>query len=400
MPKYIYRAVNLRSRTMRGEMTADNEVDLEMRLRELGLDLIDFRIARARKSGSRGKVKLKDMLIFCVHMEQLIRAGVPIHECLADVRDATDSAKLRDTVADVLDRVKSGSSLSDSMSEYPRVFPSVFIGLIKAGEKNGNLTESFVHMGEHLKWTEDLRRKVKKAVTYPAVLLVVMAAVITILMMFVVPQMVKFILDQGFEVPIHTRALIATSQAFESHWYVILGLPVLVFFMILTLYRTSENFAFMFDAFALRSPIFGKVIQKINIARFVHFFSVMYQSGIDIPEALKAARTVVNNRVIAESVEVAHKGVTEGSSLTNSLRVSNQFPNLVVRMFKIGEDSGNMSESLENISFFYTREVNDSVDSLIAMIQPALTVVMGALIFWVIAAVFGPIYNSFQNMQF
>ncbi len=400
MPKYLYRALNERSRTMRGEMSADNEVELEMRLREVGLDLIDYRISKSKRGGGRGGVKLKDMLIFCVHMEQLIRAGVPIHESLADVRDATDSAKLRDTVADVLDRIKSGSSFSDALAQHPRVFGGVFVGLVKAGEKNGNLTESFVHMSEHLKWSEDLRRKVKKAVTYPAVVLVVMVAVISILMLFVVPQMIKFIMDQGFEIPFHTKALIWTSGAFENYWYLIFGVPILLFSVLMGLYRTSDNFAYTVDGLIMRLPLIGKVVQKINIARFVHFFAVMFQSGIDIPEALQAAKNVVNNRVIKESIDVAHRGVNEGNSLTASLRVTNQFPNLAIRMFKIGEDSGNMSEALENVSFFYTREVNDSVDGMVGMIQPILTVVMGALIFWVIAAVFGPVYQSFQNMKF
>lgn len=400
MPKYLYRALNERSRTMRGEMAADNEVELEMRLREVGLDLIDYRISKSRRGSGGGGVKLKDMLIFCVHMEQLIRAGVPIHESLADVRDATDSAKLRDTVADVLDRIKSGSSFSDALAQHPRVFGGVFVGLVKAGEKNGNLTESFVHMSEHLKWTEDLRRKVKKAVTYPAVVLVVMVAVISILMLFVVPKMIKFIVDQGFEIPLHTQALIWTSGAFENYWYLIVGIPVIIFSVIMGAYRTSDNFAYMVDGLIMRLPLIGKVVQKINIARFVHFFAVMFQSGIDIPEALQAAKNVVNNRVIKESIDVAHRGVNEGNSLTASLRVSNQFPNLAIRMFKIGEDSGNMSEALENVSFFYTREVNDSVDGMVGMIQPVLTIVMGALIFWVIAAVFGPVYQSFQNMKF
>lgn len=400
MPKYLYRALNERGRSMRGEMAAENEVELEMRLKDVGLDLIDFRITKSRRVSGIGGVKLKDMLIFCVHMEQLIRAGVPIHESLADVRDATDSTKLRDTVADVLDRIKSGSSFSDALKQHPRIFSGVFVGLIRAGEKNGNLTESFVHMGEHLKWSDDLRRKVKKAVTYPAVVLVVMAAVITILMMFVVPQMVKFIMDQGFEIPFHTKALIATSSAFEHYWFLIFGLPVVAVMVTLGAYRTSDNFAYVVDGLLMRAPLIGKVIQKINIARFVHFFAVMFQSGIDIPEALQAAKNVVNNRVIKESIDVAHRGVNEGSSLTASLRVSNQFPNLVIRMFKIGEDSGNMNEALENVSFFYTREVNDSVDGMVSMIQPILTVVMGMLIFWVIAAVFGPVYQSFQDMKF
>lgn len=400
MPKYNYRAINERNRTIRGEMVCENEVDLEIRLRDVGLDLIDCKEAKQRKAFGFGGVKLSDMLIFCVHMEQLIRAGVPIHEALIDVRDATESARLKDVLADIVERIKGGSSFSDALKHYPKVFSEVFVGLVRAGEKNGNLTESFVHMGEHLKWTSEIRRKVKKAVSYPAVVLVVMIAVISILMLFVVPQMIRFILDQGFEVPLHTRALIATSGFFQDYWYIVLSFPILLVTFVTASYRLFPSFAYMFDGMMLRLPFIGKVVQKINIARFVHFFSIMFQSGIDIPEALMAAKNVVNNRVIQESIEIAHKNVNEGNNLTNSLKISNQFPALVIRMFKIGEDSGNMTESLQNVRFFYTREVNDAVDSMVGMVQPALTIVMGMLIFWVIAAVFGPIYDSFQNMKF
>jgi len=400
MPTYNYSAVNTTGRTIRGTLIAENTVDLEARLKEIDLELINYREVAQRKAGINSRIKIKDLIMLCLHLEQLDRAGVPIHESLADVRDSTDSLKLRDIMAGVLESVKSGTKLSDAIAVYPRIFDSVFVGLIQAGEKNGNLTESFAHMADHLKWTSDLKRKVKKAMRYPIALVFVMSGVIAILMTFVVPKLVKFIIDQGFEIPIHTRALIATSEAFQSYWYIIFGVPFGMFIGIKLLYRINEGFAYQFDRFVLWLPVIGQVVRKINMARFTHFFSVMYKSGIHIPEALMSAKNVVNNRVISEAVEIVHRSVIEGNSLTNSLRISNQFPNLVIRMFKVGEDSGNLNDALENINFFYNREVNDSVDGLVGLIQPILTVVMGLLIFWVIAAVFGPLYQSFSKMKF
>ena len=399
MPAYNYTSINEKGRSIRGSMVAENDVDLETRLKEIGLDLVSFKVQKIKRAG-KSKIKLKDMIILCLHLEQLSRAGVPIHEALADVRDSTESKKLRDIMTDVLEKVKTGSTLSEAIANYPRTFSEVFVGLIGAGEKTGKLTDSFVHMSEHMKWTNDLRRKIKKAVTYPIVLLVVMSAVIAILMVFVVPKLIKFILDQGFEVPIHTRALIATSEAFQTSWYIIFGIPILAFMGIMTLYRTNEKFAYFMDGLMLKLPVLGQAMRKINLARFTHFFAVMFKSGIDIPDALIGSRKVVGNRVISESVELVHRGIVEGNSLTASLRMSNQFPSLVIRMFKVGEDSGNMNDALENIKFFYDREVSDAVDGMIGLIQPILTLFMGGLIFWVIAAVFGPLYASFSNMKF
>jgi type IV pilus assembly protein PilC len=399
MPQFSYSALNERGRTMKGSMVAENEIDLEVRLKEVGLDLINYR-EQTRKSTRGTRIKAKDMIILCLHLEQLSRAGVPIHEALADVRDSTESSKLRDIMSDVLEKVKSGSSFSDALSNYPRVFNEIFVGLIAAGEKNGNLTDSFVNMSNHMKWTNDLRRKVKKATTYPVVLLLVMSAVIAILMVAVVPKLLNFITTQGFAIPIHTRALIYVSEAFQSSWYLIFGIPTLIFFGSLTMYRISEPFAYWMDGMLLRLPAIGPTVRKINLARFTHFFSVMFKSGINIPEALLASRDVVKNRVIKESVEIVYRSIVEGNNLTSSLRISNQFPTLVIRMFKVGEDSGNMNDAMSNIKFFYDREVNDSVDAMVGMIQPILTLVMGGLIFWVIAAVFGPLYESFSKMKF
>ena len=400
MAVFVYSAINDRSRTVRGTMVAENEIDLETRLKDLGLDLVNYR-EQAKKSGrGSGKIKLKDMIVLCLHLEQLCRAGVPIHEGLSDVRDATDSVRLRDVLTDVVEKIKGGTRLSEAFAAYPRIFNDIFVGLVAAGEKNGNLTEAFVNISENLKWSNDLRRRVKKATTYPIVLLVFMSAVIAILMVAVVPKLIKFIVDQGFAVPFHTRALIYVSEAFQDHWYLIFGIPVGLFIFISGLYRTSEGFAYTFDGIVLRLPVMGNTVRKINLARFAHFFAIMFKSGIEIPDALMAARNVVRNRVIKESVQDVHTSILEGNSLTSSLRMTNEFPMLVIRMFKVGEDSGNMNDALGNIKFFYDREVSDSVDGMIGFIQPTLTLVMGGLIFWVIAAVFGPLYQSFSQMKF
>ncbi|MDE3061219.1 MAG: type II secretion system F family protein, partial [Pseudomonadota bacterium] len=296
MASYSYIAVNDMGRRVRGTVAADNELDLEARLKQLGLDLISSREVKEKKSSTFNRIRLKDIIIMCMHLEQLDRAGVPLHDALADVRDSSESPKLRDVLTGVYESVKNGSILSKALAAYPRVFNDVFIGLVTAGEKTGNLSTSFNHLAEHLKWTAELRRKVKKATRYPLVLLLVMAGVITMLMVFVVPKLVDFITSQGFSLPWHTRALIATSHAFQNYWYLILGIPVLLFMLVSFLYRKSEPFAYKMDAFMLKWPLIGPVIRKIDMARFTHFFSVMFNSGIDILESLDAANGVVHNR--------------------------------------------------------------------------------------------------------
>lgn len=400
MPNYKYTAINQTGRTIRGNFTADNEIDLETRLKEIDLDLVDYKELMQKKAGATSRVKQSDLIMMCLHLEQLNRAGVSVYEALLDVRDSTESLKLRDIVADMCERLKTGALLSEAMAYHNRVFGDVFIGLVRAGQANGDLTESFMHMTNHMKWSSELRRRIRKAISYPAVLLVVMTAVVIILMVAVVPKLVDFMTSQGFDLPIHTRALIATSAFVQNFWWLILLTPVLIFFGLKFLYRFVPGAAYYMDSLVLRMPIIGNATRKINMSRFTHFFGVLFRSGIEILDALEAARDVVTNRVLKESIETVIRSVTEGNTLPASLRLSGGFPNLVVRMFKVGVDSGKMNEALENVAYFYNREVDDAVDGVVGSIQPILTIVMGGVIFWIIAAVFGPLYQSFKNMNF
>lgn len=400
MPLFNYVALNDKGRKIRGNMTAANEIDLEERLGVIGLDMINALVKKQSKGSFFGKVGTQDLIILCIHLEQLEKAGVPILEAISDLRDTVDNPKLKNVLAEVYESIKSGSMLSAAFSKHPKVFGKVFVSLIEAGEKSGNLSEIFHHLAKHLKWVDMIHKKIKKAIYYPTFLLCLMSGIICLMMLFVIPKLRTFLEAQDFELPIYTKALIATSDFFAVYWYLIFVVPISIIVTIKMASKFSEGFAYFMDSFKIKIPYVGTTIRKIELARLCHFFAIMYRSGIGILECLDVGTNVVQNKVIKESAGVLKASVSEGNSLTESLRVSSQFPNLVIRMFKVGEDSGNMEVALENINFFYDKEVEESVNSMVGVIQPLLTIVMGGIMMWVSVSVFGPLYNSFSQMNF
>lgn len=400
MPTYLYSAASKDGQTVRGKITAPNEMELEERLEQMELVIISSRVQKEKRTSFFSKVNPKDLVMFCVHLEQLDRAGVPLLDSLADMRDSADSQKFKEIMAEVYENVKNGDQLSQALAKKKEVFNDVFVGLVAAGEKTGNLSQAFGQLAHHLKWQDEFKRQIKKAVRYPIALLLVMVGVMTLMMMFVVPQLVDFMTSQGFELPVHTRALIATSAAFENYWYIIFSIPLVSIFTIVMLYKKVHAARYKMDRFFLKLPVLGQVIQKMNLARFTHFFAITFSSGIGVLECLDTAKKVVGNLIMKDAVNDIIQFVSEGNSITRSISMTEKFPSLVVRMFRVGEESGNMDEALENINFFYDREVQDTIANLIGLIQPTLTVLMGMLMFWVISAIFGPLYQSFQNIDF
>jgi type IV pilus assembly protein PilC len=315
-------------------------------------------------------------------------------EGLADVRDSTDQTRLRDIVAEIHSNISEGKSLSQAFGGHPRVFGPVFTSLLQAGEESGNLSESFAQLVKHLKWTEEITTKVKKAIRYPSVMLLVITALFFFMMIGVVPEVVGFIKGTGKELPPITLSLIATSDFVIEYWYALLIVPVVLVIGLRILAVISEDFAYRIDYWILRVPKIGEMLRKIALSRFCHFFAVMFQSGVQILVCLETATRVVNNRSIEKTLAVVHRTVQQGNSLSSALRDSGEFPSLVIRMVKIGEDSGNLTETLENVTDFYDNDVNDAVDGLISMMEPALTAFAGLLMAWIIAGVIGPIYDS------
>ncbi|MFZ5835032.1 MAG: type II secretion system F family protein [Pseudomonadota bacterium] len=396
MPDYRYRAINQTGRIIRGTVFASNEQDLNGLVESSGLDLIEFKMVSEQRIGKvlQKQVRIRDLIQMCVHMEQLQRAGVPLMESLSEIRDSTDTPRLRDALAQIAREVNDGASLSASFAAHPKLFGNIFQSLVAAGEQTGQMGEAFGQLVAHLKWSDDMAVKVKKATRYPAILGVVVTLVVIFMMSFVVPQITTLLESNGTELPFMTKALIATSNAIRDYWFM---LPVLVIGAVTAVSfgrRTSQDFRYQTDYYLLRIPVVGIVLRKIALARFAYMFSTMFRSGIELLTCLDASKRLVNNLAIAEALSVVREGVQSGLGLSIAMRSSGEFPPLVLRMIKVGEDSGNMSDALNNVAEMYNRDVDESVQGMISFIEPALTAVMGGIMAWIAIAVFGPIYDS------
>jgi type IV pilus assembly protein PilC len=226
----------------------------------------------------------------------------------------------------------------------------------------------------------------------------VMILLFLFMMTLVVPQVVSFLTGLGQELPVMTKALIATSDFVKGYWYVLLGVPILAAIFVRVMRKSSAAFAYQYDFFLLRLPKVGEISRKICLARFAHFFATMFQSGVPILTCLDTARRVVGNLCLERSLGTVRTGVEDGEPLSIGLRNTGEFPNLVVRLVKIGEDSGNLGETLNNVTSFYDRDVDEAVDGLVGMIEPILTAFAGLMMAWIVIAVVGPIYDSISKL--
>ena len=402
MEKFKYKALNAKGRPIKGVLGAINENDLFNQLQAAGLDLVSCTLLSKKKSKNRlmTRVKIRDLIQLFLHLDQMEGAGVPLLEALADIRDTTENTALRDAMSEIHRDVSEGSTLSEAMEKHPKIFHNLYVSLIGSGEETGKMSASYKQLGKYLKWVDAMQTRVRKATRYPIILLVVVVAAISIMMGFVVPQIVEFIRNMEMDLPFATTSLIATSDFFQSYWWAVLAAPVAIAAIIMGLRKSSDNIAYRIDRMMLEAPVMGPLIRKINIARFCQTFGALYASGLPILQSIGSATNTVNNRALIEALESIQSYIKTGSPLSEAFNGSGEFPSMVVRMIKVGEDSGNLTVVLEQVSDFYTDDVDEEVQKLIAMIEPSLTMVLGVMILWIAVGVFGPIYSSFENMDF
>lgn len=413
--RYKYRALNSKGRPIRGVISAANEVNLYSQLQAAGLELVDCSVISQKTLAGKlfraKKVKIREMIQLLIHMEQMQSAGVPLLDSLADIRDTTDNDALRDIMSEIHRDVSDGASLSESMARHPKVFSNIYISLIKAGEDTGDLTSSYIQLAKYLRWVDEMQSKIRKATRYPIIVTGVVLVTVAVMMGVVVPQIVGFLDNMKIDLPIQTVALIKTSNFFSQPLFHIFGIPIiggifvvmvpiLIFMLIKALKKLSKEWAYRIDLMILNFPIAGKIIRKITIARYAQTFGALFSSGIDVVNALKSARNTVSNLAMVEALEAVEEYVQSGSPLSEAFNNSGEFPSLVVRMLKVGEESGNLTPVLEQVSEFYTRDVDEAVQGLISGIEPMLTGVLGGMILWIAAGVFGPIYGSFSEIEF
>lgn len=400
MALFAYRAIDEEGRFATGKMDAINGVDLELRLKRMGLDLVTFDALKKGMLTARARITRRELITFCFHLEQLIRAGVPIIDALTDLRDTVEGG-FRETVAGLLEDIEGGKKLSEAMQQHAGTFDQVFTALIRAGEEAGQLPEVLQKLGENLKWQDELAAQTKKAAMYPIVVGLVVGLLVFALMVFLVPQLAVTLKTlSGGKLPPETRALIAISEFTKSYWYLVLGLPSAAVVTLVILTKTSLDFQRRIDRWTLAAPIIGPLRTKIVMARFSTFFALMYQSGIGVLDCIQISEKISGSPTIEEGLQRVGREITEGTGITQAFQNARLFPPLVLRMLKVGESTGALDNALLNVSYFYNRDVKESIGKLQELLQPALTMILGGVFVLIIITIFNPLYDVISKVRF
>ena len=400
MAQFQYKAMDPRGKLVTGTMEAANAADLELRLGRMALDVIRSReVQRSIPRFGTRAIKRRDLITFCLHMEQLTSAGVPIIEGLSDLRDSMDHPRFREVITAVIESIQGGATLSDAMGAFPRVFPGVMLSLVRAGEQTGRLSDVFKNLTENLKWQDEQMAMTRKLLTYPAIVGVVVLGVIFFLMIYLVPQLLSFVTAMGKEIPLHTKALIAVSNGVAEYWYLVILVPVALVALASYLARVNPGVRAAIDDWKLRFWVIGPILKKSLLARFSNYFALMYGAGIPVLDSLKVSESIVGNRALANAIERAGRQIGDGASLSGGFESAGVFPPLVLRMLRVGESTGALEDAMRQVSYFYSRDVRESVDRLQSLIEPTMTLFLGAILAWVMFSVLGPIYDLITQIK-
>ncbi|MEW6414859.1 MAG: type II secretion system F family protein [Pseudomonadota bacterium] len=399
MPFFDYRAIDQTGRTVKGTLSAVNEVDLELRLKRMGLDLITLsELARQYAPRGRERVTRRDLVTFCIHMRYITRAGIPLLDGLRDLRDSMDKRGFRDVLTALLEDLEGGKVLSQALAAHPAVFGAVFVHSVRAGEQTGLLDAVFERLAESLKWQEDVAAKAKRLMIYPAIVLTVVGAAILFLMLYLVPQILSLVQTMGVALPLPTLVLMAVSRAMQSYWLAGLVLLLAAGTALPLWVRRTEAGRNWWDRVQLRLPLLGPVLQKIVLARFTNTLAMMYRSGVTVLDALRAGELVAGNRVIAAGIRRAAQQIADGQGLSESFQSLALFPPLVIRMLRVGETTGALDEALDHVTYFYNREVLDSIENGLRVMEPLLTAILGLLLGGILVSVLLPVYDLIGNL--
>jgi type IV pilus assembly protein PilC len=401
MALFAYKAVDQRGKNVLGRVEAVNIFDLEQRLSRMGLDLVVGAPSsqQARLLGG-GRVTRQDLINFCFHLEQLATAGVPLIDGLNDLRESVENRRFREVVSGLVESIEGGRNLSQALAEFPEVFSRVFVSLVRSGEQTGRLPEVLKSLSESLKWEDELAAQTKKLAMYPAFVGSIVLLVTFFLMIYLVPQMTAFIRNMGQEIPLQTRLLMWVSAFFVDYWWAIIAAPFALWGGLRYAVRVNPRVEYALDHYKISLPLIGPILRKIILSRFASSFAMMYASGITVLDAIRSCEQIVGNKPLENALRIAGQQIAEGKGMTAAFTDIGLFPPLVIRMLRVGENTGKLDTALLNISYFYNREVKEAIGKLQTLIEPALTVFLGLILGWVMLSVLGPVYDAISKMKF
>lgn len=406
MPAYAYTGLSAKGKNVKGVSTADNVAALKAALRREGVYLtgVNETTAGSASEGSASgasdreidlgkffdRVTTKDVAGMTQLLGTLLQAGVTLPESLAALTDQVESQRFKGILSDISEKVNEGSSLADSMAAYPKVFPQLYINMIRAGEASGALETVLFRLAEFLEKQLEMQGKITSAMVYPVVLSVLGGIIVTVLMVGMVPKITGMFKDMNAELPWNTRLLIWASDTITSYWWLmIIGAWLVVW--LFRRWRRTEAGQVLGDTIILKTPVLGEMVRKVAISRFARTLATLLSSGVQLLQALDIVRALLGNVVLEKVITEARDNIREGENIAPALKRSGQFPPLVTHMIAVGERSGQLEQMLGDVAAAYDRETNASITRLTSLLEPLMIVVMGLAVGFVVFSIMQPI---------
>jgi len=384
-----------------GEMEARDADAVRTRLAQMGVEAPKIKKKPKEfhiKIPGFGGVGSKDILVFTRQFSVMIDAGLPLVQGLDIIGTQADNPAFRKVLLDVKARVESGSTFADALALHPKVFDELFVQLVRAGEIGGILDTILQRLGAYIEKNEKLKRRVKGAMVYPIIVLLVAVAVLVVLIAFVVPTFEKMFKDFGGAMPAPTQLLIDISYGFRKAWYLYIGVPIAIVIAFRAFLRSDKGRQ-LFDAFVLKAPVFGPVVRKVAVARFTRTLGTMLSSGVPILDALEIVAKSAGNRTIERGILHVRAKISEGKNIAGPLAETGVFPPMVVQMIGVGEATGAMDAMLNKIADFYDDEVDVAISALTSIIEPPMIVFLGSTVGFFMVAMYLPILSMAGNIK-
>jgi type IV pilus assembly protein PilC len=390
MPRFSYTARNFDGKVVTNDMEGDSKEAVIAKLRERGYFVTQIKEKGKEFQLFQRKISSTEISIFARQFATMIGAGVPLVRCLTILGQQCENPRFRDIITKVRQDVEAGSNLSKSLGAHPKVFSNLFVNLVKAGEAGGILEEILSRLASYLESSEQLRQKVKGAMTYPVVVSAIACLVVIFLIVFVLPTFETIFRDMGdAKLPLPTRLLLGLS-AFMNQYLILIVIGAAAGFIGIKKFFESERGIRLFDTNILRVPVIGMLQKKVAVAKFTRTLGTLIASGVPILQALEVTADTAGNVVIADAVNKTRASIREGESISEPLKASTVFPPMVVQMIAVGEETGELDKMLTKIADFYDQEVDTAVKGLTSVIEPIVIVFMGIVIGGIVMAIFMP----------
>lgn len=386
---YSYTAVDKTGKKIRGDMRAASDTVVKAALRRQGL--INPTIKKKRMTG--GKVKEKDIAIFTRQLATMLRAGVPLLQAFDIVAKGSSNPAMTRLLNDIRNDVETGSSLAQAFRKYPIYFDALFCNLVNAGEQAGILETLLDKLATYKEKILKIKGKIKSALFYPTAVIVAAFVITAVIMIFVIPAFKELFSSFGADLPAPTLIVMAMSDFFVDYWWLIFGVIGGGLYFFFWMWKRNRKMQIAMDRILLKAPIFGDIIKKATIARWSSTLATMFAAGVPLVESLDSVAGAAGNQVYYEATKKIQSEVSTGTSLTQAMQASNVFPNMVLQMTAIGEESGSLDQMLNKVAEFYEEEVDNAVDALSSLMEPIIMVVLGTLIGGLVVAMYLPIFK-------